>query len=76
MADLRLQQSDASGLEKNTPSALAFHNDDVASLTWEDFSVRVVDRATGAKKYILSAVSGHAQAVKSSQLESHALCFL
>lgn len=76
MADLRLQQSDASRIEKNEPPALAFHNDDVAALTWEDLSVKVTDRATGADKYILSAVSGHVQAGKSPQLQSHALYFL
>lgn len=76
MADLHLQHSDASGIEKNKPSALAFHNADVVALTWEDLSVKVVDRATGADKYILSAVSGHVQAGTTPQLEPHALDFL
>ena len=76
MADIHLQQSDASGIEKNKPSALAFHNDDVAALAWEDLSVKVIDRATGADKYILSAVSGRVQAGKSPRLESHAFYFL
>lgn len=58
MTDLRSTEPDASAIEKNQPLAQAFHNNDVKSLTWEDLSVKVVDRATGADKYILSAVSG------------------
>jgi hypothetical protein len=76
MADLRLQQSDASAIEKNNSSALAFHNNDVKTLSWEDLSVKVTDRATGADKYILSAVSGHVQAGTSQQSASHAVHFL
>ena len=73
MTDLRSRESDASGIEKNKPSALAFHNDDVVSLTWEQLSVKVIDRATGADKYILSAVSGHVQAGKSRKYKPHIL---
>lgn len=73
MADLRSPESDASGVEKNKPSALAFHNDNVANLAWEDLSVKVIDRATGADKYILSAVSGHVQAGKSRPYIPHTL---
>jgi hypothetical protein len=65
MADLHSLELDASGVEKNTPPTLAFHNSDVATLTWEQLSVEVVDRATGADKYILSAVSGQVRAGKS-----------
>lgn len=64
MTDLRSTEPDASAIEKNKTSANAFHNDDVKSLTWEDLSVRVTDRATGADKHILSAVSGHVRAGK------------
>lgn len=64
MADVHLLEPDASTIEKNKPLAHAFHNDDVKSLTWEGLSVKVVDRATGADKYILSAVSGHVRAGK------------
>lgn len=73
MADLRSRESEASGIEKNKPSALAFHNEDVVSLAWEDLSVKVIDRATGADKYILSAVSGHVQAGKSRQHKLYTL---
>ena len=62
MADLRSMEPDASETEKNNPPAHAFHNGDVKTLAWEDLSVKVTDRATGADKYILSAVSGHVQA--------------
>jgi hypothetical protein len=65
MADLHSLELNASEVEKNTPPALAFHNGDVATLAWEELSVKVVDRATGADKYILSAVSGHVRAGKS-----------
>lgn len=62
MADLRSPEPHASEIEKNIPAAFAFHNGDVKTLTWEDLSVKVVDRTTGADKYILSAVSGHVRA--------------
>lgn len=60
--DVPLLDLDASGMESNKPLALAFRNDDVTSLTWEDLSVKVIDRTTKADKYILSAVSGHVKA--------------
>jgi len=68
MADIHSLELDASTIEKNEPSALAFHNDNVVTLTWEDLSVKVTDRATGADKYILSAVSGH---VRAGMLHDH-----
>jgi hypothetical protein len=62
MADLRSTELNDSEIEKSKPLANAFQNDDVKALTWENLSVKVVDRATGADKYILSAVSGHVRA--------------
>jgi len=76
MADLHPTEPDASEIEKNTPSAHAFHNDDVKTLTWEELSVKVTDRATEADKYILSAASGHVQAGTSQQSESQDLYFV
>ena len=76
MADLRSTESDASEIEKNNSSAHAFHNDNVNTLTWEDLSVKVVDRATGADKYILSALSGHVRAGTSQLSGSLAVHFL
>jgi hypothetical protein len=76
MADLRSTEPDASETEKNKPSALAFHNDDVKTLAWEDLSVKVIDRATGADKYILSAVSGHVQAGKLLGYTPFVVCYI
>lgn len=69
MTDIRSMEPDASAIEKNKPLAQAFHNDDVKSLAWEELSVKITDRATGADKYILSAVSGH---VRAGTLPGHA----
>lgn len=76
MADNHLPEPEASEIEKNKPSAHAFHNDDVKTLTWAGLTVKVVDRATGADKLILSAVSGHVRAGTLQQSESFAAHFL
>lgn len=62
MTEIPLSMLQASGIEKNKPPARAFYNEDVLTLTWDDLSVKVTDRATGLDKSILSSVSGHVQA--------------
>lgn len=64
MADVPLTELDVPGIEKGNPPALAFRNDEVATLSWHDLSVKIADRATGEDKLILSRVSGHVQAGK------------
>lgn len=65
MCDTLPTELDVLGMEKANTLALAFRNDDVATLSWQNLSVRVSDRATGKEKLILSDVSGHVKAGKS-----------
>lgn len=62
MAYRSLDEIEMSEIEKGGQSALAFRNDDVATLSWHSLSVKVADRATGKDKSILSEVSGHVRA--------------
>ena len=62
MTEVALSMLHASGIEKNKPPERAFYNEDVVTLTWDDLSVKVTDRATGLDKFILSSVSGHVKA--------------
>jgi len=64
MPDIPLTDFDVPRIEKGNPPALAFRNDDIASLSWHDLSVEIADRATGKNKFILSKVSGLVQAGK------------
>lgn len=45
-------------LEKGDAAALAFQNDNVATLSWQDLSVTVLDRASKQEKHILQKASG------------------
>ena len=52
MTDIQTEASVSSEIEKGNSPTLAFLNDDVASLSWQDLSVKVSDRVTGLDKYI------------------------
>ena len=58
MTDIKTEESVYSEIEKGNSPTLAFLNDDVASLSWQDLSVKVSDRVTGLDKYILQGSSG------------------
>jgi hypothetical protein len=62
MTDVQTEASVSSETEKGSSPVLAFLNDDVASLTWQDLSVKVSDRVTRQEKYILQASSGMVRA--------------
>lgn len=51
-------ESHSQELEKGDATALAFRNDKVATLSWQDLSVTVLDRASKQEKHILHKASG------------------
>ena len=53
MTDVQTEISVCSETEKGNSPTLAFLNDNVASLSWQDLSVKVSDRVTGGDKCIL-----------------------
>jgi hypothetical protein len=64
MTDVQTETSVCSETEKGNSPTLAFLNDNVASLSWQDLSVKVSDRVTGGDKYILQESSGLVRAGK------------
>lgn len=62
MNDIPLTGLEASKVEEGNPLTLAFRNDDVSQLSWQDLSVTVPDRVTGEDRILLSNISGHVQA--------------
>lgn len=51
-------ESHSQELEKGDAADLAFRNDNVATLSWSDLSVTVLDRASKQEKHILHNASG------------------
>jgi len=64
MNDVQMEVLGYSEIEKGNRPTLAFLNDDVASLSWQNLSVTVSDRATVLDKYILQGSSGIVRAGK------------
>jgi ABC-type nitrate/sulfonate/bicarbonate transport system ATPase subunit len=59
MNDVQMEVLGYSEIEKGNSPTLAFLNDDVASLSWQDLSVTVSDRVTGLDKYVVQVISSH-----------------
>jgi hypothetical protein len=66
MNDVQMEVLGYSEIEKGNSPTLAFLNEDVASLSWKDLSVKVSDRVTKLDKYILQGSSGIVRAGENS----------
>jgi hypothetical protein len=73
MNDVQMEVLGYSEIEKGNSPTLAFLNDDVASLSWQDLSVTVSDRVTGLDKYVLQGSSGIVRAGNKFSLSSLSL---
>jgi hypothetical protein len=76
MNDVQMEVLGYSEIEKGNSPTLAFLNNDVASLSWKDLSVKVSDRVTKLDKYILQGSSGIVRAGKKLIPTSFAMTLL